>query len=79
VKLNIFSNPFIHRRVAELTESYWRETISENILKFGAKIESKLPTTTAGEIHHGEEMLRQWAKYIINECAKIAKGEDERS
>jgi len=73
VKINIFRNPFIHNRVAELTESYWRDTISDEILKFGAKIESSLPTTSA-EIHHGEELLRQWAKYIVSECAAIAKG-----
>jgi hypothetical protein len=73
VKINIFRNPFIHNRVAELTESYWRDTISDEILKFGAKIESNLPATSA-ELHHGEALLKEWAKYIVRECAAIAKG-----
>jgi len=85
INLNIFRNPFIDAQIGYLidsyegglrkqTESYWRETIANDILKFGAKIESNLPNTSA-EIHHGEEMLRQWAKYIVRECAEIAKGD----
>jgi len=69
MNLNVFRNPFIHNKV---TESYWRNTIANELLKFGAKIESSLPNTSA-EIHHGEEMLRQWAKYIVSECERIAR------
>jgi len=73
MKINIFRNPFIHDRVSALTESYWRETIANELPEFGAKIESNMPNTTAGEIHHGEELLKQWAKYIISECERIVR------
>ena len=72
VNFNIFRNPFIYQRSAYLFENHWREIISQDIQKFGAKIESNMPNTSE-EIHHGEELLKSWAKYIIHECSNIAK------
>jgi hypothetical protein len=89
INLNIFRNPFIDSQVGYLidsyenglrkqTESYWRNTIANELLEFGAKIESNIPNTSA-EIHHGEEMLRQWAKYIIQQCVNISEGNNEEA
>jgi hypothetical protein len=72
MKFNIFRNPFIDNRVSYITESYLRETIANNILKFGAKIESNLPNTP-GQISHGEAFLKLWARHITHECADIAR------
>lgn len=90
VKLNIFRNPFIDSQVGYLidsyedglrkqTESYWRNKISEEIKRFGLSLDSTIPVSE-NDIHHGEHFLRHWSRYVVENCASVARGEvDEKA
>jgi len=70
--MNIFRNIFISKRVDIMLEAHWREAIAQDIESFGGKIQHNMPLTEE-DIHHGEILLKEWAKYITDECANIAR------
>ena len=88
-KLNIFRNPFIDTQVAMLidaydeglrrqTEFYWRNKIAKEIEEFGKIIDSTIPLSQQ-ETQHGEYFLKHWTQYVINNCIKVCRGENDKT
>jgi hypothetical protein len=47
-----------------------RSSIAKDILDFKSTISESFSVSET-EIHHGEQLLRQWAIYIIDRCYEI--------
>ena len=53
-----------------MDEQEIRSSIAKDILDFKSTISESFSVSET-EIHHGEQLLRQWAIYIIDRCYEI--------